>query len=392
VAGLVLRDLTNAVVRSNSRYRFSSFERLPQIEMRQIGADVATTAFAGVLTDVRSDRPSAKAVSIRTAMLFEQLHTPLRVSAVLTGLSTRERDQILGALVLEGIVEIAVDGAFVSHATAYDLIVQNDDDVLGEGRLAALSLVALKHGQRLGIRNPATLAARLYFYHRMPVTSWSRGLWPDTNAVLHFLGVAPGGALQRDLASCFEMSAQSEQAWWLSWHRRGRGLGAPSGATKCKLYVSATAQHTSKAFAEVVALLSDSTATALKVGPNAHGLQRPDKFVVYFECQEDLLVFAEALLPRLAGLTPHGVPFSAAIDDAGILSWGIDPPDAEAGLGWYADDSWRIWICNRLALALIAALDRSNETIPPWRYALARLWLAGVDTRTWCASGSPVRV
>jgi len=105
--------------------------------------------------------------------------------------------------------------------------------------------------------------------------------------------------------------------------------------------------------------------------------------MVYFDSHPELIAFAERLAPRLADLTAHGVPFTAPIDDAGMLSWGVDPPRDEAAVGGYVDESWRIWICNRLALALIAAADDAATRDAPWRYALARLWLSGVDTRTW---------
>jgi hypothetical protein len=153
------------------------------------------------------------------------------------------------------------------------------------------------------------------------------------------------------------------------------------------LYVSPNPHHIGQAFEEVLALLPSSTASSFKIGPNAHGLLRPDKLMIYFNRYEDLIRFAEALLPRLAGLSAHGVPFSTPIDDAGILSWGIDPPRDDEGIGQYADNSWRIWLCNRLAVALIAASNEQEAKIAPWRYALARLWLLGVDTRTWTLHG-----
>jgi hypothetical protein len=382
VSGLILRDLSSAVIRSNPRYRFSPVVGLSETERSYLGRDATATTFAGVLVDVES-AGLRKAVSSRIATLVGELRAPVPACTVLDELAPDERDSVLIALLFDGILEIEADHGFVSEVAAYSLVIGTDEDIVGQSRLAELSVAAVKHGQRLRISNPAALAARLYFYNRVPVSSWSRSLWPDGDAVLQFLGLVPGAALRHDLTSCFEMSPRSEHAWWLSWRRREMPQGHTPASSTCKLYISAAAEHTKLAFAEVVALLSDSNALSLKIGPNAHGLLRPDKLVVYFERQADLFTFAEALRPRLTGLTAQGVPFSSPIDDAGLLSWGTDPPKAEAGFGWYADDSWRIWICNRLALALRAAMDPPAADVAPWRYALARLWLSGVDTRTW---------
>jgi hypothetical protein len=388
MTGLILGNLSCAVVRSNPRYRFVPFEKLSQAEMACLGGNPAVTTFAGVLLDTEVSGLSVKAVSANTAALFNELRTPLDVHTLLTELPSCVRDKIVARLVFDGILEIAVDDTFVSQGAAYALIVQNDEDIVGTSKLANLSVAALKSGQRLSIREPEKLAARLYFYHRLPVTSWWSKLWPDGDAVLQFLGLAPDGSLRQDLFSCFKMAAPRMSSplgnvQWLSWHRREGRSGHPSDASRYKLYVSPNPQFIRSAFAEVVALLPNFPASGLKIGSNAHGILRPDKLVVYFDRYDDLFTFAETLLPQLAGISAHGVPFSAPIDDAGILSWGTDPPRSERDIGWYVDDSWRIWLCNRLAVALIAAWDSSTTEITPWRYALARLWLSGVDTRTW---------
>ncbi len=87
------------------------------------------------------------------------------------------------------------------------------------------------------------------------------------------------------------------------------------------------------------------------------------------------------LRPALAGLAADGVPFTAACSADGLLSWGIDPP-AEPGADLASRESWRLWLTNRLALALVAARGAA-ATMPPWQFALARLALAGIDPRSW---------
>jgi hypothetical protein len=81
------------------------------------------------------------------------------------------------------------------------------------------------------------------------------------------------------------------------------------------------------------------------------------------------------------------VPFSCELGDRdGLLSWGVDPPRSEHTLEWQERESWRLWLTNRLALALVGArLD--GGALEPWRYALARVELEGVDTATWAPLG-----
>jgi hypothetical protein len=80
------------------------------------------------------------------------------------------------------------------------------------------------------------------------------------------------------------------------------------------------------------------------------------------------------------------VPFTAALDDDGLLSWGVDPPAAQHLLNWQPRESWRLWLTNRLANALLTARGTPAPTAKPrepWEYALERLRLDGVDTDTW---------
>jgi hypothetical protein len=177
-------------------------------------------------------------------------------------------------------------------------------------------------------------------------------------------------------------SGSAEKGEWLSWHRRERTSGQRREGNRYKLYVSPIAEDVREAFTAVARNLGGSGATAFKIGPNAHGLLRPDKMVVYFDARAELHAFGATLARDLAGVRPHGVPFSAELAEGGLLSWGVDPARDGITVGTYVDESWRIWICNRLAVALVSA-KASAPAMAPWRCALARLWLLGVDSRTW---------
>ena len=109
--------------------------------------------------------------------------------------------------------------------------------------------------------------------------------------------------------------------------------------------------------------------------------------VAYFDAWAPLEVAARALQRSLAGCPAQGVPFTAQFGDSPLLSWGIDPAEESAAPKWMARESWRLWVTNRLAAGLLAAVRSGTPSSPrevePWRFAMERLRLEGVDTDTW---------
>jgi len=131
-------------------------------------------------------------------------------------------------------------------------------------------------------------------------------------------------------------------------------------------------------------IMSTCNAYQFKVGDSLYGMLRPDKIVAYFTDQENMSKAAESLNVELNGTEPHGVPFTAALAGDGLLSWGIDPPRAEAKiLDWQERQSWRLWITNKLARFLIMSKDIPGMAGEHGTLALARLALEGVNTESW---------
>jgi hypothetical protein len=89
----------------------------------------------------------------------------------------------------------------------------------------------------------------------------------------------------------------------------------------------------------------------------------------------------------------QGVPFTSEIAGDGLLSWGMDPPSSEWTALAKGAESWRLWLTHRLARALLsargAAVADTGETaeIEPWRFALERVRLEGIDTDSWTPGG-----
>jgi len=125
-----------------------------------------------------------------------------------------------------------------------------------------------------------------------------------------------------------------------------------------------------------------------KVGSDAAGLLRPDKFVVYLRDVAELRTAAAELARALAGVQPHGVPFSAELAGDGLLSWGGDPP-GDAGPAGAEPESWRLSVCRRLAEHLVAAKAAGLHAPGPAQYALARLTLDGVRLPAFAPAALP---
>jgi len=287
--------------------------------------------------------------------------------------------------VLDGVLEMEENGSFVAGSEAADLL-SNGRRSVTQGRLARLSMLALRYGEKLGFDDPQLLAGWLYQFGRQPVSPfWARRL-ANSEAVLAFLGAGTGSDLRQRLDADWEIRKDAEAQGWLAWMNRRRGEVGQSKVTH-KLYISPQVEEMPDVFATVLGVLSTRSAH-FKIGSDAAGLLRPDKMVVYFGDQDSLLEVALELAKQLSSVAPHGVPFSAEITPNGLLSWGMDPPQTEHVLTWQEPESWRQWVVRRLAAAMIAAQSNSHATMTPADFALERLRHEGVDVDDWKPTAS----
>jgi hypothetical protein len=144
----------------------------------------------------------------------------------------------------------------------------------------------------------------------------------------------------------------------------------------CKLYIGVSFEELPARLPDLIAALVQSEALQFKIGTDLNGLLRPDKLVAYFCGKDALLAAANSLLPIVRDCRVHAVPFSAEIGADAALSWGADPASS-----WLGDRiSWRQWICEKLAAALVALRTSGVDTAKACSLALERLRFEGVDT------------
>jgi hypothetical protein len=376
-----LRDIRAATFRANPAYELVLFDRLPAAERAAL-ADLQQDPDLYGLLRPRGPGLSLKSACRETALLFFTLQTP---GTLPTYVSTRlgaAGNEAIARLVLDRILEIESAGTFQSGAEAHRLIYAEHPSAETGGVLARLSLEAVRYGQGLDLADGAQLSARLYFYNRLPASpAWKRRL-PSADALAEYLEIHPAGRNRPVLETQWRSRppAPDNPGWhhWVS----AKPEAARAGSQSFKLYVSPRGEHLREAFNATLEVLTELRAPSFKIGRDLHGVLRPDKLVAYFGSRDAVHEAANRLRPRLEGMPAQGVPFTAALDADGLLSWGADPPRDEHLLAWQGH-SWRRWITDRLAVALLSAKAGAPTTLEPWQFALDRLRLEGIETTTW---------
>jgi hypothetical protein len=326
---------------------------------------------------------SVKSVERQTAELFLSLATPARLDRALLDDAGYIGDVV--DLVLDGFLEIESGGRFISGADAFPIVCSGLAPLEIRDVAARLSRDALLHAQDLETSDADELTMSLYRYHRIPMTPFWKARLANRDAVRAHLG-ANRGPLRLLLEREWTDLSPEKPSGWLTWSSKAQAPGEPD-RVGAKLFVSPRPERIRDAFEIVVRVLSEFPGLAFKVGDDAMGLLRPDKLVVYFTTREQLGEVAGALRRELAGCEAHGVPFTAGLDENGLLSWGVDPPKDDQPLSWMTTDSWRLWIVGLLGPALaIAKLARGEAAVEPWRFAVERIRRAGVDPETWTPS------
>lgn len=399
--GSQLRVPADAALRANPAYQLVALERLPGPERERLAGRGSAGDVYGALRPSSGSGLPTTLVSPDTALLLLSLAHPGPVPAYLA--ADDDAGSALARLVLDRLLEIRVGGEFVTGPAACEALRTGrshpGDEEDAEHPLQRLSTQAVRHAAALASADPIAVAARLYCYHRQPLTPrWARTLAtePDRD---RFLGIGRNRPTGRLLDRHWHVAPQTSTAdGWYSWQRRTWRPDSADRPLRYKLYVSPATEALPAVLETFVQVATEAGVPAFKLGRSPVGLLRPDKLVAYFASYDDLAAAAAQLRPAATGWPGHGVPFTGVIDPAGLLSWGLDPPLRGTGQAAGALDlptathqSWRMWVALRLAAALLSAKPQADGQPEPWRFALDRLRADGVDTATWAPSRDPWR-
>lgn len=368
--------------RASPRFALVAHGALPPPQRAAFDALRGRDGYWGLLLP-QGDAPlSAKTVDRGTARLLRTL----RQGRTLPAAAPQQR-QALHQLVLDGVLEVDAGQGYVGGAraaTTLDTGTAAAAPAPATGALQALSLQALAMAAALPALPPLALGAWLYRHHTLPDgPRWQR-LLPACDDMRRTLGLDARCATGRELARHYD---ELPHPAWHVWLQLGPAQAGTLPALPFKLYVSLHPQALAQALPLAVRALVQARVPAFKLIRGARGLLRPDKLIAYLPDPATLQALAHHLTGALRGARAQGVPFTCALDDQGLLSWGSDPADGHRLLDWQRVESWRSLITRRLGFALAQARDEGLAPAAAVHFALQRLQLEGVDTRTWAPAG-----
>jgi hypothetical protein len=304
---------------------------------------------------------------------------------------SENQSKTIAQLILDGILEIEDEGNFVSGTSAvksiFGQILSQEAGI--PGRLSVLSTQAIGYGLLLGGLDMRLLSRKLYSYNTLPWDEQARSAFTAKHSVKEFLFSTGGKEIKNLLKNSWEPTNLEEKKYWFSWWKQKREikLTGYSRQVTFKLYISPAIEYIPKVFEQAVRILSASDAFSFKIGSTIEGLIRPDKMVAYFCSKAALMDVADLLKKELGGVTAHGVPFTAQIDESGILSWGIDPADSEV-LPSVEAGSWRMKVTDQLALAIGQARADQLDIGRSIQFIRTKLLTLGISTTDWTALNS----
>ena len=376
--------------RFSPAYELVPFDRLSAAEQAKMAEWGRDPNGFGIVRPRCTEAGTIKAVSRDMALLLYSLHVAGTIPVVAVAGGDASLLDTVWKLVLDGVVEVDLDGRFVSGPAA--ATAQSDTRPLET--IAALSHDAVLVAARIALGDPLAIARQLYSYNRRPMTPrWASAL-PTSGAVLRYANSASGtfdSFTTATLAQHWETKGAVDASSWISWWPRSAAQRHATNRSSVtyKVYVSPSLESLPSVWPTVVATLAEAGGPPFKLGASARGVLRPDKLVVYFPSRTRAEDFASVLATALVATPAQAVPFTRELAVGGLISMGMDPP-ADRPMLTQLGVSWRQWVCRRLASYLFASRgDIAPEAAA--RFALDRIALDGIDPTTWVPSDDVLR-
>lgn len=381
--------LCKRVFRLNPRYRLVRLNTASG-DLRDLAQRLsADPELYGLLLPDSGGGLATKAVNRDVWRLLAAMRTP--ASALTAARSSADYRRFLIKQLVDGVLEVAGERGFVSGVEGLRLLVPARKNEFVGHPLQLLSRRAIEIGYQSGVNALSPLACRLYFHNRIPVTREWLGRFPDESAMLKFLklrldGTWPGmPSSVRPAAVHSGKEPDSAKRYWRCWDISGSPRLKPGTQTVFKVYLCVRPEAADILLHHALRSLPGSGASRLKIPRTAQGLLRPDKFVVYFASRRDAEAFGRRVAADARLVPPQPTPFTAPLDDIGIASMGADPPSFMEAMPGQERSSWRFWVSQRLARAILNV--RRSPSADPVSDVLAAVKSSGVDPEAWLPKG-----
>ncbi|MEO8336356.1 MAG: hypothetical protein ABI664_15360, partial [bacterium] len=164
--------------RAGTEYELVVYDRLAAEEQMLLAELREDAGFYGILRPREGSSRTIRAVDRDTALLWLGAQSPGRLPFFVWESESEMplAERRVTQLVLDGVLEIETEGAYVSGARALDLLPRRNAGAR-TGRLRTLSHDALRYGASLALESPEELASRLYCYGGLPLSpAWTRRL------------------------------------------------------------------------------------------------------------------------------------------------------------------------------------------------------------------------
>ena len=313
------------------------------------------------------------------ALLFYYLQQPAILPAFVKDVYDDDMNALLAKLVADEVLKIKINDGFVCGTAATEWLFNENNQYHASGNqfISNLSGRAIMYALQLKNAGQDLITAALYAYNTMPVVAEER----VTDAE-RLLGIGFNTTLEKELLKDWIKFQPTKEYKWLMWNRRNTTAMDTSKSSVYKLYVSPLLKDLPEVFERATRLLSSTGARGFKTGSDHFGLARPDKFVIYFTTYHDMVNAADVLKTELHQYPAQGVPFTAQLDENGLLSWGIDPPKEEVLQQWEGG-SWRAQIAEKIASAIVQAKSNNAGTAEAMHYINQKMLLERINPFTW---------
>ena len=372
--------------RANPDYELIAFDKLNDDEKRNLGSlpDGNGELLYGIFKPKCPNGLTLKAATPDVALLFYSLREENFLPHYLRNSISGTFNDELVKLVLSGVIEVELNGEFISGSMSYSHLYQDKAPSSSDKKsyLSKLSDDALKYGELLNITDTKTLSAHLYNFNRVALSPRWQRLFLNKAAVEEFLGVNSYKILFDERTSNWMMRPKKSSDRWLFWRKLSKEKNHLRLKTY-KLYLSPECQALENTFPLIYESVTKTNATSFKIGNDGYGLLRPDKIVIYFSDKQDMIKAGQSIKKIFKELPVHGVPFTSQLDENGLVSWGIDPPSFETQFSWDSL-SWRLWVTDRLSKHLIEAKKNiKSSSREPWEIAKHNLSYEGINVDKW---------